>query len=419
MEEKKNVPKRRFGEFVKERGWKSEYFENLAEIVRGASPRPIQDPKWFDKNSQVGWLRISDVTEQNGRIRYLEQHISELGQKKTRVIHTPHLLLSIAATVGKPVINYTSTGVHDGFLIFYEPKFDIEYMYYWLEKFRPEWSKYGQPGSQVNLNSELVKTQKVYLPSKSEQLKIKKFFQHLDKLIDVHQQKLQKLKAQKQAYLSEMFPQEGETKPKRRFAGFEGSWQIIKFNDLLNATEGIRRGPFGSALKKEFFVNDSQYVVYEQHNAIYNTFQTRYKISKDKYNELIKFRVSEGDFIMSGAGTIGKIARVPKDIQNGVINQALIRIKIDASIIDPNYFIQWMRADEMQNRLTHSNPGSAMVNLVPMTELKNWEVLLPSLEEQQKIGTFFQKLDSLIEKQEERVKKYQALKQAYLNEMFV
>ncbi len=40
----------------------------LADIVRGASPRPIQDSKWFDKESDVGWLRISDVTEQDGRI---------------------------------------------------------------------------------------------------------------------------------------------------------------------------------------------------------------------------------------------------------------------------------------------------------------------------------------------------------------
>ncbi|MFD3057675.1 restriction endonuclease subunit S domain-containing protein [Streptococcus agalactiae] len=90
----------------------------LSNIVRGASPRPIQDPKWFDTESDVGWLRISDVTEQEGRITYLQQRISKLGQEKTRVLKDSHLLLSIAATVGKPVINYVKTGIHDGFLVF-------------------------------------------------------------------------------------------------------------------------------------------------------------------------------------------------------------------------------------------------------------------------------------------------------------
>ena len=88
--------------------WEEKKLGELANIVRGASPRPIQDSKWFDKESDVGWLRISDVTEQDGRIYKLEQRISKLGQEKTRVLFESHLLLSIAATVGKPVVNWCS-----------------------------------------------------------------------------------------------------------------------------------------------------------------------------------------------------------------------------------------------------------------------------------------------------------------------
>ena len=156
--------------------WEQRTLGKLSEIVRGASPRPIQDPKWFDSNSNVGWLRISDVTAQNGRIYYLEQKISKVGQEKTRVLTEPHLLLSIAATVGKPVVNYVNTGVHDGFLIFLNPLFDREYMFQWLEMFRPKWQKYGQPGSQVNLNSELVRNQEIMIPSMKEQIQIGTFF---------------------------------------------------------------------------------------------------------------------------------------------------------------------------------------------------------------------------------------------------
>ena len=180
-------PELRFPGFTD--AWEQCKLGDLAEIVRGASPRPISDPKWFDNDSNVGWLRIADVTAQDGRIRYLEQKISELGQEKTRVIKTPHLLLSIAATVGKPVINYVPTGVHDGFLIFLNPKFNILYAFWWLEMFREKWNKYGQPGSQVNLNSDLVKNQVINIPNEKEQEKISSFLESLDKIITLHQQK--------------------------------------------------------------------------------------------------------------------------------------------------------------------------------------------------------------------------------------
>ncbi|EAF0861635.1 restriction endonuclease subunit S [Listeria monocytogenes] len=196
-------PKRRFAGFTDD--WEQRKLGELAEIVRGASPRPIQDPKWFDNNSEVGWLRISDVTAQNGRINYLEQRISEAGQEKTRVLKEPHLLLSIAATVGKPVINYVKTGVHDGFLIFLDIKFEQEFLFQWLEMFRTSWQKYGQPGSQVNLNSELVRNQEILIPSMKEQIKISQLFQQLDNTITLHQRKLQKLQNIKKAYLNEMF----------------------------------------------------------------------------------------------------------------------------------------------------------------------------------------------------------------------
>ena len=68
MTEQQTTPELRFSEFKEE--WKLENLGNLADIVRGASPRPIKDSKWFDDNSDIGWLRISDVTQQNGKIKF-------------------------------------------------------------------------------------------------------------------------------------------------------------------------------------------------------------------------------------------------------------------------------------------------------------------------------------------------------------
>ena len=197
----------------------------------------------------------------------------------------------------------------------------------------------------------------------------------------------------------------------------DSSWKSKKFKELLDPTEGIRRGPFGSALKKELFVQNSEYVVYEQQNAIYDHFNTRYRISEEKYHELKKFILLPGDFIMSGAGTIGKISLVPEGIEKGVFNQALIRLRVNKNT-DKEFFLQWMRSPEMQNKLTKANPASAMVNLVPMSEVKEWDVIIPSLDEQSAIGSLFRTLDDLLASYKDNLANYQSLKVTMLSKMF-
>ena len=197
----------------------------------------------------------------------------------------------------------------------------------------------------------------------------------------------------------------------------DSSWKSKKFKELLDPTEGIRRGPFGSALKKELFVQNSEYVVYEQQNAIYDHFNTRYRISEEKYHELKKFILLPGDFIMSGAGTIGKISLVPEGIEKGVFNQALIRLRVNKNT-DKEFFLQWKRSPEMQNKLTKANPASAMVNLVPMSEVKEWDVIVPSLEEQSAIGSLFRTLDDLLASYKDNLANYQSLKATMISKMF-
>lgn len=185
--------------------WEKRKLGELANIRRGASPRPIKNKKWFSQTSQVGWIRISDVTEQNGRIHQVEQHLSDAGQKKTLVLKSKHLLLSIAATVGKPVQNYIQVGVHDGFIVFMDPKFDLDFMFYFLEKYRPNWARFGQPGSQININSELVRDLVVSIPTVHEQVAVAQFIITLDNLIAATQSRLSSLELLKKSLLQDLF----------------------------------------------------------------------------------------------------------------------------------------------------------------------------------------------------------------------
>nr|WP_101945466.1 restriction endonuclease subunit S [Lactococcus lactis] len=305
---KKKVPELRFPGFTDD--WEERKLGSLTTVVRGASPRPIQDPKWFDKESDIGWLRIADVTEQNGRIYHLEQHISKLGQEKTRVLTEPHLLLSIAATVGKPVVNYVKTGVHDGFLIFLNPTFEREFMFQWLEMFRPKWQKYGQPGSQVNLNSELVRNQEIVLPNYKEQQKIGSFFKQLDNTITLHQRKLDLLKEQKKGYLQKMFPKNGAKVPELRFAGFADDWEQRKLGDIsYKVKEKNKTGEFTETL-----TNSAEYGIINQRDFFDKD------ISNAK-NLTGYYVVKNDDFVynprISNFAPVGPIKRNPGNLNSG------------------------------------------------------------------------------------------------------
>lgn len=196
-------------------------------------------------------------------------------------------------------------------------------------------------------------------------------------------------------------------------------WEQRKLSWMLDAKDGIRRGPFGSALKKSLFVPASSYVVYEQQNAIYDRYDTRYNISEETFHKLYKFEIHPGDFIMSGAGTIGRISRVPEGIRSGVFNQALIRFKIDSDKTDDEYFLQLIRSPQMQHKLTESNPGSAITNLVPMSEVKNWVLLVPSKVEQVEIARSLRLMDKAIALHQRKLEDLKQLKKVLLQKLFV
>ena len=401
------VPELRFKGFIDD--WEQRTLGKLSEIVRGASPRPIQDPKWFDSNSNVGWLRISDVTAQNGRIYYLEQKISKVGQEKTRVLTEPHLLLSIAATVGKPVVNYVNTGVHDGFLIFLNPLFDREYMFQWLEMFRPKWQKYGQPGSQVNLNSELVRNQEIMIPSMKEQIQIGTFFKKLDDTIALHQRKLTLLQRLKQTYMQGMFPQNWENIPSLRLDGFSEPWEQRKLGELSEIVRGASPRPIQDP---KWFDSNSNVGwlrisdVTEQNGRITYLEQKISKAGQEKTRVLF-----EPHLLLSIAATVGK--PVVNYVNTGVHDGFLIFLN---PIFDREYMFQWLEMFRPKWQ-KYGQPGS-QVNL--NSELvRNQDILLPSMEEQTKIGIIFKQLDDSIALHQCKLEKLIELKHVLLEKMFL
>ena len=161
----------------------------------------------------------------------------------------------------------------------------------------------------------------------------------------------------------------------------------------------IVRGPFGSALKKEFFVqptNDT-YKVYEQKHAIQKNHTIgSYYITKEKFQDLQRFEVYPGDIIMSCSGTIGEFYEIPKEAEKGVMNQALLKFRLDEHRITTSFFMFLMNCIKDKFEIK----GTGLQNIGSVKIIKSTVIGLPPLSVQQ---TFAQRIE-LIERQKAEIK---------------
>ena len=182
--------------------------------------------------------------------------------------------------------------------------------------------------------------------------------------------------------------------------------------------DGLVRGPFGGALKKDIFVNRG-YKVYEQRNAIYGSVERGdYFIDSRKFQELERFRVQPGDFIVSCSGTIGCIYQIPDGAPEGVINQALLKISLDQRKVDGRFFLALFRSASFQERIKESSHGRAMHNLVGMEVFRKTQFQLPPTKaEQESIAEALSDADALIESLEQLLAKKRHIKQGAMQEL--
>ena len=201
-------------------------------------------------------------------------------------------------------------------------------------------------------------------------------------------------------------------------------WKWGAWEDYLDYSDSpFRRGPFGSSLKKEIFIS-SGYKIYEQYCPINDDCSfSRYFIDEKKFKELKNFAVKAGDFLISCSGvTLGRITRVPEKYDEGIINQALLRVRINNNFFDSNFFLLLFRSPYFQKSIFENSTGSAIPNVKGVNELKAIPAPLLSLEEQNEIvrivnALFF--ISDNIESRYNHLKRYtDSLPQAILRGVF-
>ena len=184
--------------------WEVRKLGEVVKITRGASPRPIDNPIWFQEDSKIGWVRISDVSKSNKFLFRTTQKLSPEGISKSRFVQSNSLIMSICATLGKPIITTFDVCIHDGFVVFSDLKIEKEYLYNYLKFIEDDWSKTGQTGSQMNLNTTIINGTEINFPEKAKQQEIAEILSSMDLEIESLENRLQKARQLKQGMMQDL-----------------------------------------------------------------------------------------------------------------------------------------------------------------------------------------------------------------------
>lgn len=388
MEEKRLVPKRRFREFQNEEDWKQSRMKEVVNIYDGTH----QTPKYT--KSGVMFLSVENIhsLKSNKYISYEDferdfKIFPEMGD----------ILMTRIGDIG--TANVVESDDNKAYYVTLALLKKRGLNPYFLKEsihsvsIRKElWHRTLHIAFPKKINMDEIGKVLINYPGSLEQQKIGQFFKILDERIANQERKIAKVKALKSAYLTEMFPQKGETVPKRRFKGFEDEWETKRLGEISFINTGE------SDVKDS--VSDGEYPFFVRSKNIENS---------DTYTY-------DGEAILiPGEGKLGEIYHY----YNGKFNyhQRVYKISDFDENVDGKFIYYIMHTTFKQHALKHT--VKATVDSLRLPTLTSYKFCLPNKKEQQKIGSFFKNLDNQIEMEEKKLDKLQKMKEAYLEEMFV
>ncbi|MCP1994476.1 restriction endonuclease subunit S [Flavobacterium sp. HSC-61S13] len=399
------IPELRFPEFLNEGNWNIEKLGEISEIVRGGSPRPIQDYMTNNKDG-LNWLKIADVAPESKYITSTKEKVLKEALTSTREVSNGDLILSNSMSFGRPYILKIKTCIHDGWIAIRKIS-DItfeDYLYYFISSHSCQsYFQTNAAGAAVkNLNAEIIKRLPIYLPKKKqEQQKIASCLSSLDEVIATQSQKLELLRDHKKGLMQNLFPQEGKTAPKYRFPEFEndGKWNEKTLNEVATFLKG-------KGVSKSDIVENGRLPCI-RYGELYTHYKETIGIIKSYTNlsadGLVMSKANDVIIPASGETQID-IATASCVLADGIAlggDLNIIRTKING------VFLSYLMNNVKKKEIAQLAQGISVVHLYS-NQLKTLKINIPKPKEQQKIASCLSALDELIASQ---VKKIEHLKQ--------
>ena len=331
------------------------------------------------------------------------------------------LFARTGASVGKTYIYRRSDGdlYFAGFLIRAKIKSDYDADFVFQNTLTDSYDSYiritSQRSGQPGVNAQEYANFALSVPSLAEQKKIGAYFSHLDSLITLHQRKCDKLIQFKAAMLKKMFPQNGADKPELRFKGFTDAWEQRKLGELMEITSVKRIHQSDWTDSGVRFLRARDIVAVSKNEKVSEPLF----ISQEKYDEYsaLSGKVKIGDLPVTGVGTIGVPMLINNEEPLYFKDGNIIWFK-NEDRIDGEFFYHSFNGSFIQNFIKES-AGIGTVGTYTIESGKKTPILLPTQkDEQQKIGTFFSQLDTLITLHQRKCDKYKSIKAGLIRKFF-
>lgn len=391
--------------------WALVALDNVGSWGSGGTP-PKGNSSYYEGN--LPWAVIGDLDD--GPLIKTERSISELGLKNSsaKLVSRGTILIAMYGSIGKLAITQMECCTNQAIAFCKEDGelADKKYLFYALLWARPELIKLGQGASQQNISQTILKAFSIPLAPRAEQTRIAQKLDELLAQVDTLKARIDAIPALLKRFRQSVLAAAVSGRLTEEWRAKSGStdWRSVSWAEILkNSRDSFKRGPFGSALKKSMFV-EKGYKVYEQYCPINDDCSfARYYITPEKYEEMKAFSVEPGDFLISCSGvSLGRITQVPADSEPGIINQALLRVRLNETLYSSEFFKVVFRSPTFQKELFENSTGSAIPNLKGVKELKAMLVPLPSLEEQTEIVRRVEQLFAFADQLEAKVATAQA-----------
>ncbi|MCG3710110.1 restriction endonuclease subunit S [Aliarcobacter butzleri] len=397
------------------KGWELKTLGELSKVKRGASPRPINDPKWW--GGDIGWVRISDLTASTKFLNKTKDKLSSEGVQKSVRINKGEVILSICATIGRPIIVNTEVCIHDGFVWFdkLSEKVDREYFYYFLSKKEKELSASRQIGTQGNLNTDIVSRLMFPLPPLEEQKKIADILSTVDKKIAFVEENINATEELKKGLMQKLLTEGiGHTEFKDSELGrIPESWEIKRLNSICNKiTDGSHFSPIPN--------KNTGFYIATVKDMLSNTFNintcTHIEENDFKLLEINGCKPEIGDILFSKDGTIGKTF-VYKDMKIPlVVLSSIAIIKPISKVLDSLFTMHVLKSNIFYKQLNGLSSGSALKRVV-LKAIKEIKIPFPPLEEQKQIAEILSTVDNKLENLKEKKQYFEELKKGLMQKL--
>lgn len=413
-----NKPNIRFKGFTED--WEQ---RKLGDMMDVTSVKRIHQSDWTD--SGVRFLRARDIVaesknEEVSEPLFISQEKYDEYSAISGKVEKGDLLVTGVGTIGVPMLINSEEPLYfkDGNIIWFKNKNTIDGRFFYhsfnglnIQKFIKESAGTGTVGTYT---IETGKKTPINLPpQKEEQEKIGLYFSNLDNLITLHQRKCDDTKKLKKYMLQKMFPKNGEKKPEIRFAGFTDDWEQRKLGELSSSFE------YGLNASAKEYDGENKYIRITDIDDDSREFKQKDITSPDTdLSSAENYKLSEGDILFARTGaSVGK-SYIYK-ASDGLVYYAgfLIRARIKPEYNSEFVFQNTLTGDyEKFIKVTSMRSGQPGVNA---QEYSQYQIMVPSKPEQDKISDCLRNLDNLITLHQRKCDDLKSLKKYMLQNMFV